>query len=104
MDSGWLEIAIRFFLLAGFNFPDMFYVYVLVSETRNYIYVGMTDDIERRINYHNLGYNKTTKAYRPFYLLMTEEHPTRALARAREKYFKSGVGKEYIKAILSKRS
>jgi putative endonuclease len=51
----------------------MYYVYVLVSKTRNYIYVGMTDNLERRINYHNAGYNRTTKAYRPFYVLLTED-------------------------------
>ena len=78
----------------------MYYVYVLVSESRNYIYVGMTDDLERRISYHNLGYNKTTRAYRPFWILFTEKYPTRVEARAREKYLKSGIGKEFIKALM----
>ena len=78
----------------------MFYVYVLVSELRNYIYVGMTDYLDRRINSHNQGYNKTTRAYRPFWILFTEQYSTRIEARAREKYLKSGVGKEFIKAVL----
>jgi len=79
----------------------MFYVYVLVSLSRNYIYVGMTDNLQRRIDYHNNGYNKTTKPYRPFYILLTEELPTRIEARIREKYLKSGVGKEYLKTLIA---
>ena len=30
---------------------------------RNYIYVGITDNIERRFLQHNNGENKSTKAY-----------------------------------------
>jgi putative endonuclease len=82
----------------------MYYVYALVSESRNYIYVGMTDGLERRIASHNSGYNRPTKPYLPFRLLMTEEHTTRVAARAREKYFKSGIGKEFLKALLKEQN
>ena len=82
-------------------FTAMYYVYVLVSESRNYIYVGMTDNLERRISYHNDGYNRTTKAYRPFRVLLTEQFTTRIEARNREKYLKSGTGKELLKEILA---
>ncbi len=34
-------------------------MYMSSSESRNYIYVGMTD-LERRINYDNAGYNLPT--------------------------------------------
>lgn len=79
----------------------MYYVYVLTSGSRNYIYVGITDNLERRINQHNAGYNKTTRAYRPFSVLLTENYPSRIEARAREKYLKSGVGKEFLKILLT---
>jgi putative endonuclease len=46
---------------------------------------------------HNRGYNKSTKAYRPWELFFTEMYETRVEARKREVYLKSGVGKEYIK-------
>jgi putative endonuclease len=78
----------------------MFYVYVLNSLSRNYIYVGMSSDIERRISDHNNGYNKTTKPYRPFTLILVEEYETRSMAREREKYLKSGIGKEYLKRLI----
>jgi len=76
----------------------MFFVYALKSDIRNYIYVGLTDNVERRFSQHNSGYEKTTKPYRPFKLLLVESFSTRELARSREKYLKSGVGKEYLKS------
>jgi putative endonuclease len=60
----------------------------------------MSSDTERRISDHNNGYNKTTKPYKPFKTILIEEYPARALARQREKYLKSGVGKEYLKSII----
>ena len=78
----------------------MYYVYAILSETRNYIYVGLTNDVNRRLAEHNNGYNKTTKAYRPFKLILTEKFENRTDARTREKYLKSGSGKEYIRLLI----
>ena len=78
----------------------MFYVYALKSIHANYIYVGMTNNLTRRIEEHNKGYNKTTKPYKPFILIFSEEHNDRKAARVREKYFKSGIGKEYLKKLI----
>jgi len=59
----------------------------------------MTSNLEKRIAYHNSGFEKTTKPYRPFELLFTETAETRAEARTREKYWKSGKGKELLKMM-----
>ncbi|MFN6943755.1 MAG: GIY-YIG nuclease family protein [Cytophagaceae bacterium] len=77
----------------------MFFVYALKSLSRNYIYVGQTTDLEARVNRHNKGYEKTTKPYRPFILIYIEEHGDRISARKREKFFKSGIGKEFLKKL-----
>ena len=79
----------------------MFFVYVIKSISRNYIYVGLSSDLTKRIDDHHKGYNKTTKPYSPFLIIFTEEFQTRVDARKREKYLKSGVGKEYIKSFLA---
>lgn len=76
----------------------MYFVYVLKSVDNWRFYVGMTADVEKRISEHNKGYTKSTKGYRPWQLFFFEEVDTRELARQREKYLKSGVGKEYIKS------
>jgi putative endonuclease len=75
-------------------------VYALKSQTRNYMYVGMTANLERRLFQHNTGHEKTTRPYAPFTLLWVEVFPSRAEARMREKYLKSGVGKEFLKSLL----
>ena len=74
-----------------------YYTYVIRSINRNYIYVGLTNNIGRRVNQHQNGKEKTTAPYRPFDLLFTEQFNSRIDARNREKYLKSGIGKEWIK-------
>ena len=59
----------------------------------------MTSNLKERLRRHNSGYEKTTRAYRPFELIYSEDHPTREEARKREKYFKSGIGKEFLKKL-----
>lgn len=79
------------------NSKRMYYVYVMSSKKRNYIYVGLTDNPQRRIQEHNNKKEKTTRAYSPFQVLLIEEFPDRELARKREKKLKSGEGKEILK-------
>jgi hypothetical protein len=43
---------------------------------------------------------KTTKPYVPFRKILIEEYRNRKEARMREKYLKSGCGKEYLKSIV----
>jgi putative endonuclease len=74
----------------------------LKSVNRSYIYVGLTDNIIRRTKQHNEGKNKTTKPYLPFVVILIEDYPSRIEARKREKYLKSGSGKEFLKTLLNK--
>jgi len=61
----------------------------------------LTDNVERRFTEHQSGNNKTTKPYRPFKIILIETFNTRPEARLREKYLKSGVGKEFLKSLKS---
>ncbi len=63
------------------------------------MYVGMTSNLERRFKEHNNGENRSTKAYKPFVLIYTETFQTRVEAREKEKYLKSGIGKEFLKNL-----
>jgi putative endonuclease len=80
----------------------MFTVYAISSLIKNYIYVGLTSDLEKRFNEHNAGKEKTTKSYLPFKLIYTETQPDRKSARVREKYWKSGIGKENLRLLRDK--
>ncbi len=81
----------------------MVWVYAISSLTSNYIYVGMTIDLNQRIDRHNGGREKTTRPYTPFELIYHEECENRLEARKREKYWKSGVGKEQLRKVRDKR-
>ena len=76
-----------------------YYVYAIKSKNKSYIYVGISNNPQRRILQHNKAYNKTTKPYRPFKCILIEKYPSRKEARIREKYLKNGCGKEYLKSI-----
>ncbi len=79
----------------------MYIVYAIISEVDGRIYVGFTKDINKRIKEHNDGKTKSTKGYRPWKYHYTESVTTRIEARNREKYLKSGCGKEFLKSIIS---
>ncbi|WP_422351854.1 GIY-YIG nuclease family protein [Flagellimonas sp.] len=48
---------------------------------------------------HNRGWEKTTRPYAPFRLIYQESCKDRCEARKREKYWKSGVGKEKLRNL-----
>ncbi|MEK6566195.1 MAG: GIY-YIG nuclease family protein [Bacteroidota bacterium] len=79
------------------------FVYCISSQTRNYLYVGLTNSLLRRVKQHNEGKERTTRVYRPFELILEEQFRSRAEARLREKYLKSGVGKEFLRLVRDRR-
>jgi putative endonuclease len=64
----------------------MYQVYAISSLVKEYIYVGLTTDINSRLYRHNKGYEKTTKPNVPFELIYIETCINRIEARKREKY------------------
>ncbi len=77
----------------------MYFVYVLKSDIFDRTYTGMTSNLEKRLRQHNNSENKSTKAYVPWRLIYKEEFDSRFEARKREKYLKSGIGREFTKKI-----
>ncbi|MDD5195156.1 MAG: GIY-YIG nuclease family protein [Candidatus Omnitrophica bacterium] len=52
----------------------MHYVYALQSQKHDYIYVGITDNLERRLKEHNNGNNCSTKDYVPLKIVYYEAY------------------------------
>ncbi|WP_460542805.1 GIY-YIG nuclease family protein [Echinicola sediminis] len=77
----------------------MYTVYAIKSLVDGRVYVGFTSDLRRRLLQHNSGKTKSTKGYRPWELIYSEEAETSVIAREREKYWKSGIGKEKLKSL-----
>jgi len=77
----------------------MISVYVLLSAKDGQHYVGMTNDLSRRMHEHQCGKVLSTRRRIPFTLIYSEVHPDRTSARVREKYFKSAAGRQWLKKI-----
>jgi putative endonuclease len=74
----------------------VWYVYFLKLNNDD-IYVGSTNDLRRRVKSHQGGYVLSTKSYLPVVLKSYVAVETEAVARALERYFKSGSGKAVAK-------
>ncbi|HQV77334.1 MAG TPA: GIY-YIG nuclease family protein [Chitinophagales bacterium] len=78
----------------------MFYVYVLKSQQTKSLYKGQTENVVNRLKEHNNGKVKSTKAYLPWEMVYIEEFESRDEAVKREKYLKSGIGRQFLKEKL----
>jgi len=73
----------------------------LKSELDGRLYKGYTEDLLQRLKEHNSGKSKSTKGYKPWKIVYFEEFITQHEALSREKYFKTGSGREYLKMKLA---
>jgi putative endonuclease len=76
----------------------MYYVYFLKSKKNSFLYIGSCEDLTNRINLHNKGLVKSTKAYRPWKLVGYKEYNTRSEAVKNESFFKTGQQKALLKS------
>ncbi len=84
----------------------MYYVYLLRSNDHEFIYIGSTPDLKRRILEHDRGEVKSTKFYRPLKLVYYEAYTDKLDALNREcklKHHGSVIGhlKKRLKRSLS---
>jgi len=78
----------------------MYFVYVLQSLKDNEFYTGFTTDLTRRVKEHNQGLQVSTRHRIPFELVYYEWSLNKTDAISREKYFKSGPGKKFLRNRL----
>ena len=77
-----------------------YYSYVLRSTKNGLLYKGSTQNLEIRLQTHNSGKVKFTSKNIPWELVTSEEFSTRSEAVKREKWYKSGVGRDWINSKL----
>ena len=77
------------------------FLYILKSVEYSKTYVGITDNLERRLSEHNTGQSTYTSKYTPWKIIYTESCDSMSEAHTREKYFKSAAGRKRIKEIHS---
>jgi putative endonuclease len=74
-----------------------YYTYVLLSQKNERLYIGSTENLEKRIERHNKGRVKSTKARRPWKLLEKQMFSSRSEAYKHEMFLKTHQQRELIK-------
>ncbi len=77
-----------------------YYVYVLQSLIKNWIYVGFTENLKKRFKEHNHGNSPSTYKYKPFELIHYEAYKNKVDAKRRELYLKTTKGRTTLKTML----
>ena len=78
----------------------MYYTYVLKSKLDDKLYIGYTIDLKQRFKEHNDGNVEATKGRIPLTLVYYEACTDETKAINREKYFKTGFGRKYLKSRI----
>ncbi len=80
-----------------------YYTYVLKCFSFNgetSLYIGHTDDLEKRLADHNSKTTRTTKKFQKIELIYYEACRNKASAIRREISLKTGFGRAYLKNML----
>ena len=75
-------------------------VYVLANSSRDYLYKGAARNLKERLKDHRAGRVSRTKNRRPLFLVYAEYCATFSDALTRERYFKSGPGRTWLKLYI----
>jgi putative endonuclease len=78
---------------------EMFYCYVLRSQKTGRRYVGSWENLSDRVRRHNAGESKATRYNVPWVLVHSERFSTRSEAAQRERYYKTGRGRDELDRV-----
>lgn len=80
---------------------DQFYVYILTNRHRQVLYIGVTNNLERRMAEHKAETNKRSfvSRYKTFQLVHVEAYASIVDAIAREKQLKGGSRQQKVELI-----
>jgi len=78
----------------------MHYVYILQSKQGNSLYTGCTSNVKKRFALHNAGKVRATKTQMPLKLIHYEALINKYDAFAREKWLKTGWGRNHLRKAL----
>ena len=67
---------------------NMYYLYILKSLKDNGYYIGITDNLEKRLNEHNQGKTKSLRHRLPVEFKYKEDYVSKTDARKRELFLK----------------
>lgn len=68
---------------------------------KDYIYIGYTENLQKRLVEHNTKQNTSTKFYTPLELIHYEAYRNITDAKRREMYLKGNRGKTTLRTMLN---
>jgi len=81
-----------------------YWVYAIRSRSTGRIYIGQTEDLQRRLSQHNDPHNTlslyTKRVKGPWDVFYTEQYKDRGEAVRRERSLKGGKGREFLKLAI----
>jgi putative endonuclease len=78
-----------------------YFVYFLQSIKDASYYIGVSDNVERRLHQHNNGESKSTASKIPWLLKRIEEFPDINLAYKRERFLKKMKSRKIIERVIN---
>jgi len=77
-----------------------FFLYIIYSENKDRYYTGYTGSIETRLEKHNSGATRSTRAGIPWVLVYSEEFENKSDAIKRELVIKKKKSRRYIEDLI----
>ncbi len=77
-----------------------YYVYILYNKSKDFIYIGYSENLQQRFREHNSGESKSTKHYLPLELIHYEAYRNKKDVKRRELYLKTNRGRTTLITML----
>jgi len=83
---------------------EMYFTYILYSDSTQSFYIGYTATLEVRVNKHNSKHKGFTSKAKDWRIVYNEQFETKKEAISREKQIKSWKNPKFIEALVQKGS
>lgn len=81
-----------------------FFVYILYSEKLDRYYIGVTENVEKRLQKHLCNHSGFTGKAADWSICLTEPYPDKTAALKREKQLKGWKNRQRIEQLIQKSS
>ncbi len=81
----------------------MFFTYIIYSKTKDKYYIGHSHDLDLRLQRHNSGSSRSTKAGIPWKVVYFEKYETKSEAIKREYEIKRKKSRKYIEYLIEQK-
>ncbi len=77
-----------------------YFTYILYSESKDRYYIGSCEDVLIRLKRHNDGATPSTKSYRPWRIVWTEQYESKTDAIKKELFIKRMKSRKFIEDLV----